>query len=110
MYETKDGKIGILDYKNTKSEKKHLKKYKMQLYTYILGLRDESNKFKDKEIGELSIYAIQSKKLVNIPINDEEINNWESEINETVLNIENKNFSSIKGKPCINCQYLEICK
>lgn len=110
MYETKDGKIGILDYKNTKSEKKHLKKYKMQLYTYILGLRDESNKFKDKEIGELSIYAIQPKKLVNIPINDEEINNWESEINETVLNIENKNFSSIKGKPCINCQYLEICK
>ncbi|MGN0177189.1 MAG: ATP-dependent DNA helicase [Methanobrevibacter sp.] len=109
IYETKDGKIGILDYKNTKSEKKYLKKYKMQLYTYILGLRDETNKFKDMEIGELSIYAIKSKKLVTIPINNDEINDWESKIDETVLNIENKNFSSVKSKSCTNCQYLDIC-
>ena len=81
----------------------------MQLYTYILGLRDETNKFKDMEIGELSIYAIKSKKLVTIPINNDEINDWESKIDETVLNIENKNFSSVKSKSCTNCQYLDIC-
>jgi len=110
IYRTPEGKIGILDYKDTKSEKKYLSKYIRQLYTYVLGLRDENNRFKDEKIGELAIYAIQSKQLVEIPINEIAIKEMADEIDQTASNIQEENFSSAKGDKCSKCQYSEICK
>lgn len=98
IYRTPDGKLGILDYKDTKSERKYLNKYIRQLYTYVLGLRDEENKYRNEEIGEIAIYAIQSRHLVNdLPINELEIEELSNEIDNTACNIEEENFSSAKG-------------
>ena len=111
IYRTPDGKLGILDYKDTKSEREYMTKYLRQLYTYIIGLRDEENKYKHEDIGEIAIYAIKSRKLVNdLPINELEIEELANEIDSTALNIEEENFSSEKGDHCKKCQYSEVCK
>ena len=111
IYRTPDGKLGILDYKDTKSERKYMNKYLRQLYTYIIGLRDEENKYRHEEIGEIAIYAIKSRKLVNdLPINEIEIEELANEIDDTAVNIEEENFSSVKGDHCKKCQYSEVCK
>ena len=111
IYRTPDGKLGILDYKDTKSERKYLNKYLRQLYTYVLGLRDEENKYRNEEIGEIAIYAIQSRHLVNdLPINELEIEELSNEIDNTACNIGEENFSSAKGDHCKKCQYSEVCK
>lgn len=110
IFETEDGNIGILDYKNTKSANNYLEKYIRQLYTYILGLQDESNKFKEHTIDKLYIYAIKSKKAVEIPINPIEIKELALEIDETAKNIEEENYSCAKGNHCDKCSYSYICK
>lgn len=110
IYKTKDGKIGILDYKNTKSANKYLEKYTKQLYTYILGLSDENHRYAGLDIGELKIYAIKSKEAKPIPINQIEIDELAQDIKTTAQNIGDCNFSSAKDKHCDQCQYAMICK
>ena len=110
IYETKNGNIGILDYKNTKSGNSYISKYTDQLYTYILGLSDENHKYAGHEIEELNIYAIKSKKTIPIPINPIEIDELAKDIESTAQDIEESKFSSAKGKHCDKCQYSVICK
>lgn len=110
LYKTKNGNIGILDYKNTKSANSYLQKYTKQLYTYILGLSDENHRYAGHEIEELKIYAIKSKEAKNIPINQNEIDELAKDIESTAQNIEDNKFSSAKGNHCDKCQYSVICK
>lgn len=110
LYKTSDGKIGILDYKNTKSANQYLQKYVKQLYTYILGLSDENHRYAGAEIGELNIYAIKSKEVKPIPINQIEIDELARDIENTAQNIGDCNFSSAKDKHCDKCPYARICK
>ena len=110
IYKSKEGKIGILDYKNTKSANSYIDKYVDQLYTYILGLSDENHRYAGLDIKELKIYAIKSKEAKPIPINWDEIDELESEIEDTAQNIEDCNFSSAKDKHCDKCPYSMICK
>ena len=110
IYETENGNIGILDYKNTKSGNSYISKYTDQLYTYILGLSDENHRYAGHEIEELNIYAIKSKKTIPIPINPIEIEELAKDIESTAQNIDETKFSSAKGKHCDKCQYSVICK
>ena len=110
LYETKDGKVGILDYKNTKSTDKYLQKYIKQLYMYIIGLSDENHKYAGSEITELNIYEIMSKEAKHIPINQAEIDELAQDIETTAQNIGECNFSSAKDSNCDDCPYAMICK
>lgn len=110
IYKTKDGKIGILDYKNTKSIYKFYKKYTKQLHTYVIGLGDDKHKYNDLYIDELKIYAIKSKESKNIPINPVLLGEIEDNIDKISSNIKKEIFSSKKSKHCDECQFSAICK
>lgn len=110
IYKTEDGKLGILDYKNTEYPQKHKEKYRKQLYTYVLGLRDENHKYSNQHIDELKIYAIKAKQLIPILYNEIEIKEMAENISKIASNIETSRFNSVDGDHCDKCPYLRLCK
>lgn len=110
IYRTKDGKLGILDYKNTKSENKYIQKYIKQLYTYVIGLSYNDHKYSNQDIDELKIYAIKSKKMISVPINHVEIEDLSQNIDDVVSNIKKENFSSSSSNKCDKCRFFLICR
>lgn len=116
IYE-KDGKLGIIDYKNTKLVNgKYEEKYKKQLHYYVMAVRDEDGKFEGQEIEEIQIYAIQYKddegkrgKLIPFDINEDYIKELKGELEETAKKIKNNEFEPI-CEDCTGCQFRKICK
>lgn len=102
IYE-RDGKIGIIDYKYSDIDY-YNEKYQNQLNTYILGLRDFF------EIEEISIYAIKSKKLIKVPLDEDKIIQRENEIDRLAKKIENEEFNKTKNGKCNFCKFETICK
>ncbi|MCQ2971658.1 MAG: ATP-dependent helicase [archaeon] len=105
----RDGKLVIVDYKNTALEKKYAEKHKKQLHLYVLALRDQNQKYEEKTIDEAEIYAIKSKKVLKFKIDEELLKELENELNEVALRIKNGDFSSKKCDNCEYCQYSKIC-
>lgn len=110
IYRTKDDKLGILDYKNTKSENMYIQKYIKQLYTYVIGLSYNDHKYSNQDIDELKIYAIKSKKMISVPINHVEIEDLSQNIDDVVSNIKKENFSSSSSNKCDKCRFFLICR
>ena len=112
IYE-KDGKHGILDYKNTSLVgKEYLAKYRKQLHFYVMALRDANNEFEGKKIEEIQIYAIKyqkSNKLFSFKIDDEYIEELKEELRQTALKIKNDEFDA-DCEDCEGCPYIKICK
>ncbi|MBQ9025631.1 MAG: ATP-dependent helicase [Methanobrevibacter sp.] len=109
IYEV-DGKLGIIDYKNTKMEGKYKDKFKKQLHLYVLALRDQNQEYEGKEISELKVYAIKSKKMLDFEIDEEYIEELKDELERVAQNIHDGNFSSCKCEDCKYCVYKNICK
>ena len=112
IYE-KEGKLGILDYKNTSLvSSKYLAKYRKQLHFYVMALRDENNEFEGRKIDEIQIYAIKYKKgnrLFAFDIDEDYIEELKEELRTTALKIKNNEFSS-DCEDCSSCPYRKICK
>ena len=116
IYE-KDGKLGLLDYKNTKLvEGKYKEKYRKQLHYYVMALRDEDGKFDGKEIEEIQIYAIQYEddegkrgKLLPFDIDEDYIEELKGELEKTAKKIKENKFEPI-CEDCSRCQFKRICK
>ena len=111
IYE-KDGKLGILDYKNTSLvSKDFLKKYRKQLHFYVMALRDENKEFEGHKIEEIQIYAIKYKgdKLFSFEIDDDYIEELKEELRTTAEKIRNNEFDS-DCEDCSECPYTKICK
>lgn len=112
IYE-KDGKLGILDYKNTSLVgKEYLAKYRKQLYFYVMALRDENKEFDGQKIEEIQIYAIKYKKgdkLFSFDIDEDYINDLKEELRTTALKIKNDEFEA-GCEDCEGCPYRKICK
>ena len=112
IYE-KDGKLGILDYKNTSLVgKEYLAKYRKQLHYYVMALRDENNEFDGHKIEEIQIYAIKYKKgnqLFSFDIDDDYIEELKEELRETADKIRNGRFDS-DCTDCTGCPYRKICQ
>ena len=112
IYE-KEGKLGILDYKNTSLvSSKYLAKYRKQLHFYVMALRDENNEFEGRKIDEIQIYAIKYKKgnrLFAFDIEEDYIEELKEELRTTALKIKNNEFSS-DCEDCSSCPYRKICK
>ena len=109
IYET-DGKLGIIDYKNTRLEDKYKDKFKKQLHLYVLALRDQNQEYEGKEICELQVYTIKSKKLLNFEIDEAYIEELKLELENVARNIHEGNFNSCKCGDCKYCVYKNICK
>ncbi len=110
IYETDDGKLGIIDYKNTRLEFKYEDKFKKQLHLYVLALRDQNQEYEGKEISELQVYTIKSKKLLDIEIDEEYIEELKTELERVASNIHKGVFESCKCDDCKYCSYKNICK
>ncbi len=111
IYE-KDGKLGILDYKNTSLvSSKFLKKYRKQLHFYVMALRDENKEFEGHKIEEIQIYAIKYKgdRLFSFDIDDEYIEELKEELKTTAEKIRNNEFEA-SCEDCTGCPYRKICK
>lgn len=112
IYE-KDGKLGILDYKNTSLVgKEYLTKYRKQLHFYVMALRDENKEFDGHKIEEIQIYAIKyqkGSKIFSFDIDDEYIEELKEELRQTALKIKNNEFEA-GCKDCTGCPYRKICK
>ena len=114
IYE-KDGKLGILDYKNTSLvESQYLAKYRKQLHLYVMTLRDEKHEFDGRKIEEIQIYAIKLKdqnKLFSFDIDESYIEELKEELSNTadeMLDSNNKFEASCED--CTGCPYRKICK
>ena len=115
IYE-KDGKLGILDYKNTSLvSEEYLEKYKKQLHYYVMALRDEDGKFEGQEIEEIQIYAIKygtkdaKGKLFSFKINEDYIEELKGELEKTAEKIKENKFEP-SCEDCGDCQFKKICK
>ncbi|ADC46988.1 ATP-dependent DNA helicase UvrD/REP family [Methanobrevibacter ruminantium M1] len=112
LYKTDNG-IVILDYKTTENiSKKAQEKYKKQLYTYALALKDDPM-YNDAVVDKLQIYAIKSLEMLDFELNEEERDEREEKIREIASNIRNEEFHS-KGydefSECSFCRYSFICE
>ena len=105
-----DGNLGIIDYKNTKMEGKYKDKFKKQLHLYVLALRDQNQEYEGKEISKLQVYAIKSKKMLDIEIDEKYIDKLKAELERVAQNIHNGEFKSCKCEDCKYCAYKNICK
>ena len=111
IYE-KDGKLGILDYKNTSLVgKEFLKKYRKQLHFYVMALRDENKEFEGHEIEEIQIYAIkyQGGELFSFDIDDDYIEELKEELRTTAEKIKKHEYKA-DCEDCSDCPYTKICK
>ena len=108
IYETDNGKIGLLDYKYTSSEAKYMKWHKKQLYVYV-GVLKLLEEWKDREISELKVYAIKSKKLVDVPVDHDKIKEIMDEMDIVAKNINENNYPRQKDKHCNKCAFKRIC-
>ncbi|MBE6505712.1 MAG: ATP-dependent helicase [Methanobrevibacter millerae] len=109
IYEV-DGNLGIIDYKNTRLEAKYKDKFKKQLHLYVLALRDQNQEYEGKEISELKVYTIKSKKLLEFEIDEAYIDELEVELENVASSIHKKEFKSSKCDDCKYCQYKNICR
>lgn len=104
IYKTKDGKIGILDYKNTDFISNHyIRNYIKQLYTYVIGLNNSV------EIDDLKIYAVKARKMIDVELNQESLEILLDELGAVSQNIGNEVFECNMGEDCINCSFSNIC-
>ena len=112
IYE-KDGKLGILDYKNTSLvSREYLAKYRKQLHFYVMALRDENKEFDGHKIDEIQIYAIKYKKgnkMFSFDIDDDYIEELKIELRDTAEKIRNNHFVA-DCADCSGCAYRKICK
>lgn len=105
----RDGKLGILEYKNSFYDPKKLDIYKEQLHLYKYAL-SKNPKFKDYEVEELKVYAAKSKKIIDIPINAEELRKIEDKISKTTENIIKGRFEKTENSEnCRDCAFNNSC-
>ena len=104
-----DGKLGIIDYKNTRLEFKYSDKFKKQLHLYVLALRDQNQQYCGEKISELQVYAIKSKKMLDIEIDEDYMEELKVELESVARNIHEGKFASSKCDDCKYCQYAKIC-
>jgi len=110
IYEV-DGKLGIIDYKNTRLEAKYKDKFKKQLHLYVLALRDQNQEYEGKEISELKVYTIKSKKMLDFEIDEKYIEELKEELERVACAIhDGDKFNSCKCEDCKYCAYKNICK
>ncbi len=109
IYKNQNGEYGILDYKNTHFNEYNRKKYTQQLLTYILALGNDSN-YKDVEITEAKIYAIKSRDLVNLNIDEFKLNAQKQAIENTAILINNHEFNKNESGYCNICEFLKYCE
>ena len=103
IYKTKDGKIGILDYKNTNHISKHyVKNYIKQVYTYLIGLNS-------LDIESLKIYAVKARKMIDIELNQKSLGILVEELDTVSQNIGNELFECNMDEDCIHCGFSNIC-
>ncbi|ADC47034.1 ATP-dependent DNA helicase UvrD/REP family [Methanobrevibacter ruminantium M1] len=104
IYKTKDGKMGILDYKNTERISRHyVQNYIKQVYTYMIALKDSF------EIDELRIYAIKARKMISVDINQKSLDILLEELDNVSLNIKKEVFECNFGEGCLKCSFSKIC-
>ena len=104
IYKTKDGKIGILDYKNTNHiSNQYVRNYIKQVYTYLIGLNNSL------EIESLKIYAIKARKMIDIELNQKSRDILLEELDKVSQNIENEMFECNMNEDCVNCGFSNIC-
>lgn len=115
IYE-KDGKLGILDYKNTSLVgEEYLRKYRKQLHFYLMALRDEEKEFDGKNIEEIQIYALKIKDnekinpLIPFKIDEGYIEELKEELARTADEIKKGEFKPT-CEDCGDCQFRKICK
>lgn len=106
----KDGKLGILDYKNTKIEKNYLDSYKQQLHLYMYALSLHP-RFKDQKVEILQAYAVKSKEMIDIEIDEDLMNNMPNILEDIATNISLDNFEKTANKEiCESCEIESICR
>lgn len=113
----KDGKLVIVDYKNTSLDyvdedvrQKYEEKYKKQLHLYVLALRDQNKEYVGRDIEEVEIYAIKSKDVLTFRVDESLIEELKVQLNQVALDIKSGDkFDSKKCGDCKYCQYSRIC-
>lgn len=109
IYKTDNGNLGIIDYKNTAIEEKFIEKYTKQLNMYVLALKDKNQKYESMEVEELKIYAIKSKKMIDIRLSEAEIEKAHEDLSYVAEYIKNDKYPAIQGDYCTDCPYGKIC-
>ena len=110
IYETEDGNLGIIDYKNTLSinEDKVNDKYAKQIYTYIVALNDDPL-YMDRKVTEAYIYSTRFRKLFKVNLDEFENIIHEEDILEISEKIKLDTFENNINNQCMWCDFNFIC-
>ena len=74
-----------------------------------MALGNDSN-YKDVEITEAKIYAIKSRDLVNLNIDEFKLNAQKQAIENTAILINNHEFNKNESGYCNICEFLKYCE
>lgn len=106
----KDGKLGILDYKNTTYKENRMESYKQQLHLYMHGL-SLNPKFKDRTVEKLQVYFTKSGDLVDVEIDEELKDNLINKIKYISKDIDLGKFErTTDEEKCENCNVEKNCR
>lgn len=110
IYETKNGNLGILDYKNTENIQFGLEKYRKQLETYALALKlIDDCEYSDRKVEELCIYSIPLKDKIIISLDEINVNTLLSEIEDIAQKIMDDEFEQNISNKCKWCKFRFVC-
>ena len=113
LYKTENG-IVILDYKTTKNiSEEAKKKYKKQLYTYAIALKDDSL-YGESIVDNMQIYAIKSQDMLDFEFDEDKLAKRQRDIETIADNIINNRYPSKtyneNSNDCYYCKYSFICR
>ncbi len=105
--------IILIDFKTTDetSQSKLKERYQKQLITYAMAIK-QTPEFEKYNIKEAMIYSVKYSQPIPVPVNDVDISELTTSLNDTVEKILAGNFQLCKDtSKCFNCEYNKsICR
>ncbi|MFA5210900.1 MAG: ATP-dependent DNA helicase [Patescibacteria group bacterium] len=105
-----DGTLEIIDYKTGKPKEKLEAGDKAQLLIYQIAAQTLPEYRNIGEISKLSFYYLTNNKKLDFLGKEKDLDKEIKKIEETIINIKNKNFEAKPGFECDYCSFRDICE
>lgn len=74
-----------------------------------MALQEKNQKYENAKIDELLVYAVKSRKFVEISIDSNELIEYKNELDFVSWGVLNKKYDKKESENCKNCPYKKIC-
>ena len=74
-----------------------------------MALQEKNQKYENAKIDELLVYAVKSRRFVEIPIDSNELIKYKNELDFVSSGVLNKKYDKKESENCRTCGYKRIC-